>query len=78
LAAILIWTSYRRLPRIKAPTLVVHGDQDRLVPMVNGRVVAKRIKGAQFNVIENAGHVLTTDQPEACAQKMVEFLRSQR
>jgi 3-oxoadipate enol-lactonase len=78
LAAILIWTSYRRLPQIKVPTLVVHGDQDRLVPTVNGRVVAQRIKDAQFSLIENAGHVLTTDQPEACAQKMVEFLRSQR
>jgi pimeloyl-ACP methyl ester carboxylesterase len=77
LAAILLWTSYRRLPRITAPTLVVHGDQDRLVPMVNGRVVAKRIRGAQFKVIQNAGHILTTDQPEACAQKIQEFLRSQ-
>jgi pimeloyl-ACP methyl ester carboxylesterase len=77
LAAILLWTSYRRLPRITAPTLVVHGDQDRLVPMVNGRVVAKRIRGAQFKVIQNAGHILTTDQPEACAQNIQEFLRSQ-
>ncbi len=74
LAGILLWTSYRRLPRIRVPTLVVHGDQDRLVPPVNGRMVAKRIPGAQFKIIENAGHLLTTDQPEVCVQMMVEFL----
>src|ERR1700761_4621032 len=31
-AGILIWSAYRRLPRISVPTLVLHGDQDRLVP----------------------------------------------
>lgn len=77
LAAILLWTSYRRLPRIRVPTLVAHGDQDRLIPAVNGRVIAKRIPGATFQTIENAGHVLTTDQPEVCADVMVEFLRRQ-
>ena len=75
LAAILPWTSYRRLRRINVPTLVVHGDQDRLVPSANGRMVAKRIPGATFRIIENAGHVLTTDQPEICAELMVDFLK---
>lgn len=75
LAAILVWTSYRRLPRIQAPTIVLHGNQDRLVPPVNGRVVAKRIPGAQFRTIENAGHVLTTDQPEICTELLLEFLK---
>ncbi len=77
LAAILPWTSYRRLPRIKAPVLVVHGEQDRLVPPVNGKVVAKRIPGAQFRLIENAGHILMTDQPEVCTEVMFEFLKNQ-
>jgi pimeloyl-ACP methyl ester carboxylesterase len=73
-AGILMWNSYRRLPRIAAPTLVVHGDQDRLIPAANGRVVARRIPGAKFNVVPNAGHVLTTDQPDACVGLMMDFL----
>ncbi len=77
-AGILIWSSYLRLPSIRVPTLVVHGDNDRLVPSENGRVVAARIPGAQFHLIQDAGHILTTDQPDACRRLMIEFLRQVR
>ncbi len=77
-SGILWWSSYLRLPSIRVPTLVVHGDSDRLVPPENGRVVASRIPGAQFRLIEDAGHILTTDQPEACKRLMVDFLRQVR
>jgi pimeloyl-ACP methyl ester carboxylesterase len=77
-AGILVWSSYLRLPSIRVPTLVVHGDRDRLVPCQNGRVVAARIPGAHFHLVQNAGHVLTTDQPEACRRLMIEFLRQAR
>jgi 3-oxoadipate enol-lactonase len=75
---ILMWNSYRRLPRIKAPTLVVHGADDRLVPPVNGRVVARRIPGARFELIPNAGHVLVTDQLDASVLLMLAFLETQQ
>ncbi len=77
-SGILLWSSYRRLPAIRVPTLVVHGDCDRLIPHQNGRVVASRIPGAQFRLIPDAGHILTTDQPEACTRLMVEFVRQIR
>lgn len=72
--AILLWSSYLRLPRIHVPTLVVHGDQDRLIPPENGRVVARRIPGARFVLIPNAGHILMTDQPGRCLDAIMEFL----
>jgi len=71
---VLLWNSYRRLPRIQAPTLVVHGAEDKLVPPANGRVVAKRIPGARFELLPKAGHVLVTDQLEACVGLMMDFL----
>ena len=70
---ILLWSSYLRLPSLRVPTLVVHGDQDRLIPPSNGRVVAARIPKARFRLIRDAGHILTTDQPEACQDLMLEF-----
>ncbi|MDQ2775605.1 MAG: alpha/beta hydrolase [Acidobacteriota bacterium] len=76
-AGILMWSAYRRLPRIQVPTLVVHGDQDRLVPAENGKVVAQRIPNARFELVKNAGHVMTTDQPEICSGLMLEFLAGQ-
>jgi len=74
-SGILLWNSYRRLPRINAPTLVVHGAEDRLVPPTNGRVVARRIPGARFELIPKAGHVLVTDQLDACVSLMLDFLK---
>lgn len=77
-SGILMWSAYRRLPRIGVPTLVIHGDQDRLVPPENGRVIASRIPGARFELIRDAGHILITDQPEACAEAIGRFLEEQR
>jgi pimeloyl-ACP methyl ester carboxylesterase len=73
-AAILKWNSYFRLRRITAPALVMHGDQDRLIPVQNGRIVARRIPGARFELIKDAGHILMTDQPELCREALVGFL----
>ncbi len=77
-SGLLLWSSYLRLPAIRVPTLVIHGDRDRLIPPENGKTVAVRIPGAQFHVISDAGHLLTTDQPEACKRVMVDFLRQMR
>jgi len=74
LAAILLWNSYSRLPSIKAPTLVVHGAEDHLLPPENGRIVASRIPGARFELIPDAGHILMTDQPEITIQHLLGFL----
>ncbi len=73
-AAILAWSSYRRLSEIQAPTLVMHGDEDRLVPMENGLRVARRIRHAQFVKVPGAGHVLSTDQPEIVDDQVMQFL----
>ncbi len=73
LVAILRWTSYYRLPRLRVRTLVMHGDQDHLVPVENGRVLASRIPGARLALIRNAGHILTTDQTEACIEALLAF-----
>jgi 3-oxoadipate enol-lactonase len=75
-AGILLWSSYLRLPRLRVPTLVVHGDVDRLVPLENGRVLASRIPGATFRLVRDAGHILMTDQPDACREILLSFLNT--
>jgi pimeloyl-ACP methyl ester carboxylesterase len=47
-----------QLPRITAPTLVIHGSADALVPDAHGRDTAQRIPGARFVGIEGMGHDL--------------------
>jgi proline iminopeptidase len=46
------------LPKITAPTLVIHGAQDPLVPVEAGRDTARHIAGAKLMVIEGMGHDL--------------------
>jgi 3-oxoadipate enol-lactonase len=75
LGGILLWNSYGRLPGIKVPTLVMHGEEDHLLPPQNGRIVASRIPGARFELLPKAGHMLTTDQPEATLQHLLRFLQ---
>ncbi|MDE0364238.1 MAG: alpha/beta hydrolase [Gammaproteobacteria bacterium] len=45
-----------RFEKISCPTLVLHGDEDQLVPIEHGRDTARRIQGAEFEVIQGMGH----------------------
>jgi pimeloyl-ACP methyl ester carboxylesterase len=53
--------------KIKAPTVVLHGSLDRLLPPAHGRATAKAIKGATFHLISGMGH----DIPEAYTPVLV-------
>ncbi|MEA2428035.1 MAG: hypothetical protein QOF37_1663 [Thermoleophilaceae bacterium] len=67
LAAALGHDAYDRLPQIAAPTLVVHGDADLMVPPANGDLLARRIPDAELLVLPGAAHLYPTDAPEADA-----------
>jgi 3-oxoadipate enol-lactonase len=77
LQAILSWEGYSRIAQITAPTLVIHGRSDALVPPGNGELIARRIPGAKFVLLENAGHLFLTDQTQPAHQEIFEFLAAQ-
>ena len=64
LAAALGHDTHDRLGAIRAPTLVLHGTEDRMVPPGNGRLLADAIPGARLHELPGAGHLLPTDAPE--------------
>jgi 3-oxoadipate enol-lactonase len=74
LQGIMGWEAYSRIAQITAPTLVIHGETDRLVPSANGRLIAERIPGAKLVLIPHASHIFETDQPGAAHQAVLEFL----
>jgi pimeloyl-ACP methyl ester carboxylesterase len=45
------------LSTIQAPTLLLHGEADRITPLAGGRYLAEHIPGAQFYVFEGRGHL---------------------
>jgi pimeloyl-ACP methyl ester carboxylesterase len=64
----------RRLGEIHAPTLVVHGDADPLVPPANGRFLAERIAGARLIVYEGVGHIPEVEVDDRFNADLIEFL----
>jgi pimeloyl-ACP methyl ester carboxylesterase len=73
-SAIVRWGCYDRLPQIAAPTLVIHGETDRLVPPDNAKILAERIPGAKLAMLPKAGHIFPTDQPELSREELLKFL----
>jgi 3-oxoadipate enol-lactonase len=53
-----------RVEDIRAPTLVVHGDEDVLIPPGNGERLAELIPGAELSLWREAAHLYFTDDPE--------------
>ena len=58
LAILASGSRHRRLPEIKLPTLVIHGEDDPLVPVAAGYEQAKLIPGAAIEVLKHMGHDL--------------------
>ncbi|MBI2913732.1 MAG: alpha/beta fold hydrolase [Chloroflexi bacterium] len=73
-AAVQAFDAYERLPGIQAPTLVLHGDADRLVPIENANILAERIPNSTLRVLPGAGHVFFWEFPGEAGAAIVEFL----
>ncbi|QPF81884.1 alpha/beta fold hydrolase [Bradyrhizobium genosp. L] len=63
---------------IKAPTLVVVGSEDRLIPPAHTLSLAREIPAARTAVIAGVGHVGTIQDPAAVAAEVTAFLQGQR
>ena len=72
------WSGLERLPSLDVPTLLVHGAQDRLVPVANTHRIAQALPGAEVVVLPDANHLFMTDQPERTIEVLREWLRRHR
>jgi pimeloyl-ACP methyl ester carboxylesterase len=63
-----------RLESIEAPTLIVWGEKDTLIPLRYARKFQKEIKGSQLAIIKNAGHTPYFERPEAFSAIVLKFL----
>jgi pimeloyl-ACP methyl ester carboxylesterase len=57
-----------RLPQLAVPTLVIHGTDDQMLPVQNGRMVASLIPGAQLEIMDGVGHLFFWERPESSAE----------
>ena len=73
LSAIMGWTSWHYLPGLKMPALVLMGEEDPIVPVANGRILASRLANAQLEVMP-CGHLFMVTMPEQTAQRVETFI----
>ena len=76
LYAISGWTSLPWLRTLRQPTLVLADDDDPIVPLVNARILARRIPPARLQVIHGGGHLFILERPAETADLVAEFLQS--
>ena len=78
-AAVMGHAALHRLKQIRAPTLVITGDADRLVPPRNSEVLAAAIPDARLVVLRGAGHVFPLEREEETVRALSEhFLDARR
>jgi pimeloyl-ACP methyl ester carboxylesterase len=66
----------RRLPLIAAPTLILWGERDRLVPRSYAAAVAKAIGArTETRIVPGAGHLAELDKPDEVAAAILAFMR---
>jgi pimeloyl-ACP methyl ester carboxylesterase len=73
-AAVLGHDTYDRLPQIEHPTLIVTGDDDRVIPAPSSEVLHERIPGSALHVVAGAGHLFFLERPEESAGLLERFL----
>ncbi|MDD1476934.1 alpha/beta hydrolase [Arthrobacter sp. H16F315] len=64
------------LPSIACPTAIIHGAQDRLIPLDAAEEIAEALPTARFTVVEGAGHFLFHEQPAAARDAVRSWLES--
>lgn len=70
------WTSILWLSRVKIPTLILMGEDDPLVPPINGRILASRLPNATLEMVK-CGHMFVLTQAEAVADRVEAFIHDE-
>jgi pimeloyl-ACP methyl ester carboxylesterase len=66
----------KRIHRVAAPTLIIWGKQDNLVPPVYAEEFKTLIPHARVEMIDKAGHMAPLEQPATIAQMVRDFVKS--
>ena len=78
LAAMIGWTSAPWLPLLRTDTLIMMGDEDQIVPLINGKFLNSLIPNSRLEVIKGGGHLFLMAEADLCIHLIREFLQEQR
>jgi len=63
-----------RLKAVSAPTLILFGEHDRVVPPGNAELLKREMPNSEIVILPGAGHMFPIEAPEAAAEAVIEFL----
>jgi pimeloyl-ACP methyl ester carboxylesterase len=64
----------KKLTHVQAPTLILFGEHDKVVPVGNAELLHQQIPNSQIKILPNAGHFFPIEKPHAATEAIVEFL----
>jgi pimeloyl-ACP methyl ester carboxylesterase len=62
------------LASITAPTLIIWGQQDQIIPVAHAQVAKERIPNAKLHIFDPCGHIPPRERPEEFNNLVLEFL----
>jgi pimeloyl-ACP methyl ester carboxylesterase len=69
------WRGATHAPKVRCPTIVVSGVQDRMTPARAGKQLADAIPGARYELVAGSGHMLMSEAPRPLLLSLQTFLR---
>jgi poly(3-hydroxyalkanoate) depolymerase len=68
------WTSLPWLHRLRMPVLILHADDDPIIPLVNAKLIAWRLPDATLEVVSRGGHLFLLTHADTIAPRIAAFL----
>jgi len=72
------WTSAWFLPFLSQPTLILAGDEDKIVPLANAQILKTLIRNSRLQVIKGAGHLFFVSRADEKVPMIRNFLRQHK
>jgi len=72
--AVLAHDTEPRLGAVRAPTLVLTGDDDQIIPCESSKLLVERIPNAELRTIAGAGHLFLLERPDETVEILGGFL----
>lgn len=66
-----------RLPNVSAPTLILFGKHDKVVPAGNADLLARQIPNSKIAILPDAGHFFPMEVPQAASQVVIDFAKKE-
>ena len=76
LIAMMGWTSLPALPFMSKETLIMMGDDDQIVPLINGKILNTMIPNSRLEVCEGGGHLFLLTHADESVAKLRSFLNA--